>query len=174
MATDCRRRSADRGKVVWDASRLRLPGWGGQTRVALDDVLTLSPLRLEPEDRVLIVEADAGDAAAQCDLGLVLLGQGRPADAMNWFEQSARLECLEGMHWLGRCLIAGQGVTADERRGIDWIARAANHGHATARAMMPYLYDPARPALGPADLDAELDRIERKVVLDALEASVGP
>ena len=39
---------------------------------------------------------------------------------------------------------------------------------------MPYLYDPARPALGPADLDAELDRIERKVVLDALEASVGP
>ncbi|MCV2216544.1 hypothetical protein [Thauera sp. Sel9] len=90
-----------------------------------------------------------------------------------WFEAAARQDYPEGMHWLGRCLIAGQGVAVDEKRGIDCIARAANRGHPTARRMMPFLYDPARPVLSPAEMDAALDRIERRLVLATLEETAG-
>lgn len=62
---------------------------------------------------------------------------------------------------------------ADEKRGIDFIARAANRGHATARHMVQFLYDPARRALSSAELEAALDGIERKVVLAALEETAG-
>lgn len=141
-----------------------------QTRVALDDVLALSRLRLEPDDGALILEADAGDARAQCELALLLLAQERAAAAVEWLARSAHRGDLEGMHWLGRCLIAGQGVAADEKRGMDWIARAANHGHPGARRMVQYLYDPARPALGGAELDAALDAIERRMLLEVVEA----
>lgn len=145
-----------------------------QTRVALDDVVALSRLRLEPEDCELIVAADAGVAEAQCDLALLFLGQGFAAEAVEWLERSAHQGYLEGMHWLGRCHIAGTGVCADERRGIDWIAKAANHGHATAVHMARYLYDPARPALRPAELEAALDAIERKVVFGVIADTADP
>lgn len=40
--------------------------------------------------------------------------------------------------------------------------------------MVQYLYDSARPVLAPADLDAALDVIERRMVLDALNATADP
>ncbi|WP_418648534.1 hypothetical protein ACNQFN_08395 [Thauera butanivorans] len=163
------RRIADGALRTEVNSVISPPPANPQTRVCLDDALKLSPLELAADDRALVLAADGGDAEAQCDLGLLLLGQGRAEDALGWFEASARQDYPEGMHWLGRCLIAGQGAMADEKRGIDFIARAANRGHATARRMMPFLYDPARPALSPAELDAALDGIERKLVLAALE-----
>ena len=164
VAANCRWGLADGSEFCYIP-----PPANPQTRVCLDDALKLSPLELAADDRALVLAADGGDAEAQCDLGLLLLGQGRAEDALGWFEASARQDYPEGMHWLGRCLIAGQGAMADEKRGIDFIARAANRGHATARRMMPFLYDPARPALSPAELDAALDGIERKLVLAALE-----
>lgn len=129
---------------------------------------------MEDDDRELILAADAGQAEAQCDLGLLLLGQARAGDAVGWFELAARQDYLEGMHWLGRCLLGGQGVAADEQRGIDWIARAANRGHVTARRMVQYLYDPARAARSPAELEAALDAIERKLILAVLEETASP
>ena len=144
-----------------------------QTRVALDDTLALAPLRPSDDDRTLILQADAGVAEAQCDLGLLLLAQGRPADALAWLERAAQQGHVEGMHWLGRCHLAGQGVPADERLGMDWIARAANHGHAGARQMVPLLYDPARATMSPEALDAELDRIEQHCLLQALQGALG-
>lgn len=138
------------------------------TQVLLDDVLALSRLRLEPDERALILAADQGDAAAQGELGLLLLAQGMAEGAVEWLERAALLGDLEGMHWLGRCLIAGTGVAADERRGMDWISRAANHGHVTARRMVQYLYDPARPAQDAAQLEAVLDGIERQALAEVV------
>ncbi|ENO88908.1 hypothetical protein [Thauera linaloolentis] len=61
----------------------------------------------------------------------------------------------------------------DEKHGIDCIARAANRGHPTARRMMPFLYDPSRPPLSPAELDAALDAIARQLVLATLDETAG-
>lgn len=166
------RRIAD-GALRTEVSAVSAPSVSPQTRVCLDDALKLSPLELGADDWALILAADGGEAEAQCDLGLLLLGQGRAEDALGWFEAAARQDYPEGMHWLGRCLIAGQGVAVDEKRGIDCIARAANRGHPTARRMMPFLYDPARPVLSPAEMDAALDRIERRLVLATLEETAG-
>lgn len=100
---------------------------------------------------------------------LLFLGQGRPAEAVNWLNKAAQHLHPEAMQWLGRCHIAGTGVAADEAAGIDWIAQAARRGHVTAAHMLRYLEDPARPALDGAALAAMLDGIERKVVLQALD-----
>lgn len=160
------------GTVRTDKQVGRRPSEAGiQTGVVLDDVLALSPLPIEQEDRALILEADAGRPDAQCDLGLLLIAQGLPDAAVPLLKASAEQHCLEGMHWLGRCLIAGRGVPEDVQRGIDWIARAANHGHATARHMMQYIYDPERPTQPGAELDNALDLIEREIILRAMEES---
>lgn len=145
---------------------------GDAARVDVDEVIKLSALRLEHADRALIVDADRGVAAAQCDLGLLLLtlpGGGQSPLAVKWFERAARQAYPEAMYWLGRLQVAGTGCAPNERGGIDWIARAANQGHVIARAMVAYIYDAARPAQTPVELDAALEVIERRVVLGRLE-----
>lgn len=147
---------------------------GEETQVALDDVLQLSPLDLEPEDRELILDADAGDPEAQCDLALLFLAQDRPADALGWLEQSASRLYPEAMHQLGRCYIAGNGVAADEQVGTTWIGKAAARGHVIAESLNRYLKDASRLPTAPAQLESELDAIERKIVLSSLEKAVHP
>ena len=159
------RRRAAEGVLRTDEGTSR----GERARVALEDVVPLARLHLKTEDLELIADADAGSAEAQCDLGLLLLEEGLREDAVPWFSAAASQNHLEGMHWLGRCYIAGIGVPADENRGIDWIARAASYGHVTAKRMVQYLYDPSRPQLTSAALEAELDAIEQEVVLSVLE-----
>lgn len=150
---------------------------GDAARVDVDEVIALATMRLEPDDRALILEADKGVAEAQCDLALLLLapsgGGVQTQLAVKWLERAARQSYPEAMYWLGRFHVAGTEVAANERVGMDWIARAASHGHAVARAMVAYLYDPARTARTPAALDAALEAIERRVVLGVLEETAG-
>ena len=160
------RRIAD-GSLRQEGGGREMPP-GAATRVALDDVLALSPLKLAAEDRALIEDADAGGPEAQCDLALLLLGQDQAAEAVAWLRKAAQNLYPEAMHWLGRCHVAGTGVAADEAVGIDWIAQAARRGHATAAHMLRFLEDPARPALDATALEAVLDGIEREVVLQTL------
>ncbi|QHS09915.1 tetratricopeptide repeat protein [Sinimarinibacterium sp. NLF-5-8] len=139
-----------------------------QTRVALDDALTISLLSWGVDDRALMVQADAGLAQAQCDFALLLLGQAADVEAVVWLRRAAEQAHLDGMYWLGRCLIAGRGGAVDRHQGVDWVARAANHGHVIALAMVQVLYDPTGQMLDAAALDAALDGIERRVVVQAL------
>lgn len=148
-------------------------GAGERTVVALDDALALCRLRIEPDDRALIVAADAGDPDAQCDLALLFLAQGFAADAVPWLEAAARQYHAEAMHWLGRCHIAGNGVPADEKTGAGWIAKAARRGHSTAPHMLRHLESADRPR-GPAAVEAALDEIERRVILKALDETAKP
>lgn len=142
-------------------------GTGERTVVSLDDVLALCRLRLDPEDRALVVAADASDPEAQCDLALLFLSQGFAADAVPWLEAAARQYHPEAMHWLGRCYIAGKGVPADEKTGAAWITKAASRGHSTASHMVRYLESPNRPR-DPAEVEAALDAMERRVVIAVL------
>ncbi len=143
-------------------------GGSDHTRVLLDDVIALSRLRVDDDDRALIADADAGSAEAQCDLGLLLLTQNHPTEAVAWLTRAANQSYPEAMHQLGRCYLAGRGLEASEVFGVEWISRAAALGHRTARPMARYLMDPGRPRLDAAALDARLDAIEREQVMKAL------
>lgn len=147
---------------------------GEHARVRLDDVVALSRLRLDPEDHVLIVDADAGKTEAQCDLALLFLMQNLPTEAVQWLTLAAKQTYPEAMHQLGRCHIAGNGVVANEALGIEWISRAAALGHSTARHMAQYLMDPGRPAMDGVALEARLDAIEQRVVFAALRETAAP
>ena len=125
--------------------RTQTLGAGERTLVALDDALALSRLRLEPDDRELIREADAGNAEAQCDFALLFLAQNLPEEAVRWLEAAAHQNCPEAMHWLGRCHIAGTGVPADEKAGLAGFPRAPRRGHAPGPHIYPYPPKPARP-----------------------------
>lgn len=137
-------------------------------KLRLDGVIALSPLRLDDDDRSLTVQADAGSAEAPCDLGVLLLTQNHPTEAVAWFTRAANQSYPEAMHQLGRCYLAGRGLDANEVFGIEWISRAAALGHRTARPMARYLMDPGRPRLDPAALEARLDAIEREQVMAVL------
>lgn len=166
------RRIADGQLRVLDVAT----GAGEHTRVRLDDVVALSTLGLEADDRALIAEADGGSAEARCDLALLLLVRNLPVEAVRWFALAAKQNYPEAMHQLGRCYIAGRGVAANEALGVEWISRAAALGHSTARPMTRYLMDPTRPSLDAAALEARLDAIEREHVLAVLRetAEMGP
>jgi len=147
---------------------------GEHARVLLEDIAPLSRLHLEADDRALLLDADAGQAEAQCDLALEFLMQAMPTEAVQWFKEAARQHYPEAMHQLGRCYIAGTGIAANEALGVDWISRAAALGHSTAKHMVHYLMDPAREPLPPAALEARLDAIEQKVVLGVLHETADP
>lgn len=141
---------------------------GEQARVWVEDVMRLARLQLEPDDRALIVEADQGVAEAQCDLGLLCLMQNQPAEAVHWLNLAAQQQYPEAMLQLGRCHLAGVGVAVNEAAGMEWISRAAALGHAIAKPLARYLMDPDRPALPPAELEAQLEAIEQRVVAAAV------
>ena len=63
---------------------------GDHARVLLEEILPLSRLHLEPEDHALLLDADAGQAEAQCDLALEFLMQEMPTEAVQWFKEAAR------------------------------------------------------------------------------------
>jgi len=147
---------------------------GGHALVLLDEVMPLSRLQLEADDFSLVLDADAGKAEAQCDLGLEFLMQGMPTEAVHWFKEAAKQRYPEALHQLGRCYITGTGIKANEALGIEHISRAAALGHSTARHMVHYLMDPAREPLPLDELEAQLDAIEQKVVLEVLQETATP
>ena len=156
--------------------RTQTLGAGERTLVALDDALALSRLRLEPDDRELIREADAGNAEAQCDFALLFLAQNLPEEAVRWLEAAAHQNCPEAMHWLGRCHIAGPGGPADKTGGLGWPARAPPRApppapHTTPPPPKPH---PPPPPRDPAALEAALDAIDREIVLRVLNETANP
>lgn len=146
-------------------------GGGGDpeiTRVGLSEVAAWAPFKLDADDIDCILAADAGDIGAQCDLALLFLSHEQPAEAVQWLQGAARHYYPEAMHWLGRCLISGQGIEENTEEGIAWLRRAAERSHATATHMIAWLDAPDTPALRGPQLEAELDRIERQIVLATL------
>ena len=88
---------------------------------------------LSSNDVEIIKQADAGDAAAQNDLGLLFISYEKWKSAMYWLEQSAKQGFPDAMQWLGECYLYGRGVDKDEHLAVMWIAKAASLGHTIAK-----------------------------------------
>jgi hypothetical protein len=116
----------------------------GRAMLLWDEVLPQLCLPLAPEEAELALSADAGNAAAQNDIGQLFLARGKPKVAVYWFEQAAAQNHADAMQWLGHCYISGLGVTQDHHLGMMWLSKAAAHGHVIARELMRGLmrFDP--------------------------------
>jgi TPR repeat protein len=109
------------------------------TRIDLDSALAWAGLTLADEDRALIPAADAGDAAAQRELGLLFLELERLERAVHWLHLAGAQADPDAMQWLGKLYARGQGVEKDEAAAIDWIKKAAEHGHLIAQLQVQEL-----------------------------------
>jgi hypothetical protein len=98
---------------------------------------------IDPEDKQFILQADAGDAEAQDDIGQLFLMSEKYQAAIYWFKQAAQQNNPDAMQWLGHCYVNGKGVPKDGNLGMMWIAKAAAMGHVIAQGQMKGLIDRA-------------------------------
>lgn len=77
--------------------------------------------------------AAQGSAAAYCDLGVLLSGEGEEAQARTAFEAGAKQGHAPSMSRLGWMMVKGRGGPKDPDIGAAWLERAAASGHTFAR-----------------------------------------
>lgn len=115
----------------------------GRAMLAVEDLLPLLRVPIEPEDCELLIRADRGDVHAQNDLALLFLEAGQPAIALHWLLAAADSAhpdvSSDAMHNLALLYIEGSGVSRDENLGLMWLAKAAAHGHVIAKKQMAAL-----------------------------------
>ncbi|OOC09719.1 tetratricopeptide repeat protein [Thioalkalivibrio halophilus] len=111
-----------------------------RAQVALEALRDDLLLRVEGEDDLaMIVRADQGDADAMTDLALMLRVAGEDAAALPWLQKAADAGHPDAMHWVGRALVAGDGMPPDQARGLEWLQRSADAGHAISRQQVDAL-----------------------------------
>lgn len=115
----------------------------GRAMLAVEDLLPLLRVPIEPEGCELLIRADRGDVHAQNDLALLFLEADQPAIALHWLSVAAESGqpdvSADAMHNLALLYIEGSGVPRDENLGLMWLAKAAAHGHVIARKQMAAL-----------------------------------
>ena len=148
---------------------------GEKTHVHLEEILPLSGLTIDPEYHPTIVDADRGDPTAQCDLGILLLMNHRPADAIPWFQRAANAFYPDAMCRLARAYLSGEGIEINLEIGVQWIEKAAHKSYPLGQAMHQFLHSPAGQELlhtqNPAALSQALDDVERQIILNTLNAT---
>ena len=113
----------------------------GKSMVHLESIKSYIGMPLAPEDFLLVQQADHGDAAAQNELALIFLSNGKTRGAIYWLELAARQDYADAMHWLARCYIDGNGVAPDDNLGIMWLAKAAALGHVISQGQLQVMRD---------------------------------
>ncbi|WP_323696793.1 SEL1-like repeat protein [Thiorhodovibrio litoralis] len=78
-------------------------------------------------------------AAAQRELGLLFLALTQPERAAHWLHLAAAQADADAMQWLGKLHARGECVEQDETKAIEWIKKAAEHGHVIARRQVAEL-----------------------------------
>ncbi|HEY0589494.1 MAG TPA: hypothetical protein VGD52_25435 [Pseudoduganella sp.] len=104
--------------------------------VVLDSILPHLWVVLTEEDLQLVLEADGGQAQAQCDLALLFRSLEKHKEALYWLELAIKQGDVSAMHWMGRAYAEGTGVLRDENMGVMWIAKAAAGGHVISQAQI--------------------------------------
>ena len=129
----------------------------GRATLLLGDALGLiregAPIDWSKEDVDMLLQADAGDAAAQADIGALLyLGGGgggvRREAALYWLHAAAEQGNADAMQWLGTAH-AAVGGEENDNLAVMWIAKAAALGHTVAKRQLDGLLKPV--VAGPAD-----------------------
>jgi len=112
--------------------------------MALLPGLAQSQQATEPDLATLQAAAQAGDSAAQFDLGnRFLYGTGMIADefeAARWFRLAAEQGNNNAQYNLGVMYMQGTGVLADMNEALRWFLSAANLGDAPAQFTLATLY----------------------------------
>src|SRR5580698_994906 len=105
------------------------------------------PAITAPEDATvtqLRERANAGDAAAQVDLGSIYdNGRGVPQDyaqAVRWYAKAAEQANAEGQFNLGVMYTNGQGVARDYTQAVKWYRKAAEQGNAGGQFGLGVMY----------------------------------
>jgi TPR repeat protein len=92
----------------------------------------------------LRTKADAGDAAAQFNLGVMYAnGEGVPKDsveAVKWYLKAAEQGVSEAQCSLGMMYDTGEGVPRDSAEALRWYRKAADQGHAGAQFNLGLMY----------------------------------
>ena len=88
----------------------------------------------------LLMDADAGIAAAQYDLGFYYstgIGVGHDdVEAAKWFRMAADQNHAEAEMKLGTMYAAGKGVAQNDIEAGKWLLRAAEHGNVEAQVKL--------------------------------------
>ena len=105
----------------------------GRTHIALAPIAASIGFPLTAEDVEAILQADAGQAAAQHEVALMFLTAGKPERALSWLQLAVAQGCADAMYTLGENLIEGLGVPPKPKEGFVWIEKAALKGHGLAQ-----------------------------------------
>jgi len=108
----------------------------GRPMIDIDSIRRHICVKLEIEDWQLMKQADAGDADAQTELGLLFQSQGKYRSTVFWLKSAMKKGNRDAMHWMGRCYIEGKGVPGNEDMGMMLIAKSAALGHAISQGQM--------------------------------------
>jgi hypothetical protein len=104
----------------------------GRAMLSLDQILAQpTSMPVTAADRPTILRADAGDADAQNDLAMLLLGAERMSAAVYWLELAAAQGNADAMQHLAR-----HHLPDNVPVGIMWLAKAATLGHVIASAQL--------------------------------------
>ncbi|MDP3270355.1 tetratricopeptide repeat protein [Limnobacter sp.] len=103
--------------------------------------LAMADWFLSSDTKMMIEQAEAGDAMAQYKVGVAYdFGKGAPRDvvkAKKWYELAANQGHAEAQNSLG-------SIFQEEKRyeeALLWFERASSQGHVTATNNLAYLYD---------------------------------
>jgi len=92
--------------------------------------------------------ADAGDATAQYNLGIMYRnGRGVPQDnatAVSWYGKAAKQGDAHAQINLGFMYERGQGVPQDNAMAVSWYRKAAEHGEANGQYNLGIMYETGR------------------------------
>jgi len=75
----------------------------------------------------------AGSPESEFYLAALCSAKGEPANALEWFEKSARHGYAPAIYHLGRMYLHGAGVALDEEKAYRYFEEAARAGHLFAR-----------------------------------------
>ncbi len=112
----------------------------------------------------LLVEANAGDAFAQHELGVNYYNNGDPVTARCWFLKAAKQGFARSQNELGLLYEDGEGVEQDNEKAKYWFEQAAKNGHAGSMNNLAAVY------MLEGDTDKAIPWFQRSADLGYVEA----
>lgn len=117
-----------------------------KTETIASAVPTVAAKELTPEEKFAETKkkAEAGDAQAQVDIGVMYIkGEGTSKDAakaFEWFQKAAAQGNARAQYDLGLIYHHGEGVSKNAGKAMEWYQKAAAQGYANAQYNLGVMY----------------------------------